>query len=95
MCRKLASTIAHRLFRSISGLVVKSVVAIDGPRVRFTADATDWKNLNSFCFSAVTHGENLFLAFWAAEAVRSKAHRTTADTHAVLPAYCFRIRLLL
>jgi len=31
----------------ISGLVVKSVVAIDGPRVRFTADAiflpTDWK----------------------------------------------------
>jgi hypothetical protein len=24
----------------ISGLVVKSVVAIDGPRVRFTADAT-------------------------------------------------------
>ncbi|KAI0396304.1 hypothetical protein F5Y17DRAFT_130193 [Xylariaceae sp. FL0594] len=24
---------------SISGLVVKSIVAIDGPRVRFTADA--------------------------------------------------------
>ncbi|KAI1264922.1 hypothetical protein F5Y18DRAFT_388899 [Xylariaceae sp. FL1019] len=25
---------------SISGLVVKSIVAIDGPRVRFTADAS-------------------------------------------------------
>ncbi|KAI0202873.1 hypothetical protein F4808DRAFT_60937 [Astrocystis sublimbata] len=27
------------LCRGISGLVVKSIVAIDGPRVRFTADA--------------------------------------------------------
>ena len=27
------------IIEGISGLVVKSVVAIDGPRVRFTADA--------------------------------------------------------
>ena len=26
--------------KSVSGLVVKSIVAIDGPRVRFAADAT-------------------------------------------------------
>ncbi|KAK4099120.1 hypothetical protein N658DRAFT_498714 [Parathielavia hyrcaniae] len=26
---------------SVSGLVVKSIVAIDGPRVRFAADAED------------------------------------------------------
>ncbi|KAI3319725.1 hypothetical protein HD806DRAFT_508817 [Xylariaceae sp. AK1471] len=32
-----SSTIIHH--HSISGLVVKSIVAIDGPRVRFTADA--------------------------------------------------------
>ncbi|KAK3942768.1 hypothetical protein QBC46DRAFT_379385 [Diplogelasinospora grovesii] len=28
-----------KITRSISGLVVKSIVAIDGPRVRFAADA--------------------------------------------------------
>ncbi|KAI0867688.1 hypothetical protein GGS24DRAFT_263953 [Hypoxylon argillaceum] len=33
-------TVLHRIIIcSISGLVVKSIVAIDGPRVRFTADA--------------------------------------------------------
>jgi hypothetical protein len=29
----------HQQIRSVSGLVVKSIVAIDGPRVRFAADA--------------------------------------------------------
>ena len=29
----------HQLPTSVSGLVVKSIVAIDGPRVRFAADA--------------------------------------------------------
>ncbi|KAI0534037.1 hypothetical protein GGR58DRAFT_484151, partial [Xylaria digitata] len=33
------SVLVPRQHHSISGLVVKSIVAIDGPRVRFTADA--------------------------------------------------------
>ncbi|KAI0154708.1 hypothetical protein GGR57DRAFT_466426 [Xylariaceae sp. FL1272] len=39
--------IINQLEQSISGLVVKSIVAIDGPRVRFAADASFLKNCKS------------------------------------------------
>ena len=42
---------AYRKSSSIGGLVVKSVVAIDGPRVRFPADAV------VFCQFFVPHRE--------------------------------------
>lgn len=35
-------------FICISGLVVKSIVAIDGPRVRFTADASGLSDVTHF-----------------------------------------------
>ena len=39
-CRgKLVEGQLRRFKPSVSGLVVKSIVAIDGPRVRFAADA--------------------------------------------------------
>ncbi|KAI1129677.1 hypothetical protein F5Y10DRAFT_237731, partial [Nemania abortiva] len=40
---------------SISGLVVKSIVAIDGPRVRFTADASHFLYFIELDSSITTH----------------------------------------
>ncbi len=37
--KESAEPILHLTRNSVSGLVVKSIVAIDGPRVRFAADA--------------------------------------------------------
>ena len=45
--RALRSSFSY-LITSVSGLVVKSIVAIDGPRVRFAADASCF--LFSFLF---------------------------------------------
>ena len=44
---------SHQIHNGVSGLVVKSIVAIDGPRVRFAADALS--------FLGPSEGSRLFL----------------------------------
>ena len=39
--RSIFTVVPRYQIRSVSGLVVKSIVAIDGPRVRFAADASE------------------------------------------------------
>ena len=62
----------HRLdSHSVSGLVVKSIVAIDGPRVRFAADARVSRKRTSSPFAPYyvllfCHGLDSGLAFFLA-----------------------------